>query len=367
MNILYIGNFYELGSNSRGCRERLNSLRKAGAKVKYKNIGINKHKYVEKIDNEDLREFDCIIQHEMPLYYTYDCRFLCVSQFDWPLDNFFDSNFKMQLNAMDLCIVSSDVSVKSYLNSGVTNKISKIPMPTDCEIYEKEYDCPKYIKKYIDEDYFIFYTISGENNFEYLKDVLFSYYSEFSEKDKVCLIIKTDGNHALLKNLIESIVEKIKTTNRPEVICIAQEFKIKDIRALHKFSSCYIEIGRGQNWHYDAMDALGFGSTPIVIGGTSCLEFVTKDNGWIMDFDTEPCIGLEDLWGGTYRCNQKWNRPLISAVKNTMREVFENRNLWENKSSRGLADTLRFNSAELGTILLEAIHHAKKENLERLR
>jgi hypothetical protein len=364
MNILYIGDFNENNDSGRGSIERVASLRSAGAKVVTRHIGEGK---ITDNDKDIINEFECVIQSTYPYNMVYDSKFILnVSDFDYPLNNFKSANFKKYLNMMDLCLVSSEHSVKCYKDSGVIAPVFKSNFPSSRQRYLKETKCPNYIHNLLSKNHFIFYSIASGKNVFHLDQLIFAYYTEFSQKEKVSLVIKVDENNKELKNIVESQIKKINRDFDPDMLLVLQNYSDQDKINLHVYANCYIDTSYGNNWSYDAFDAMAFGNTPIVPNSTCFTEFINDSNGYVLNTDTEPCFNSDDIWGGTYRCNQHWSRPLVSSIKNTMRKVFENRQANEEKSLKGMSDALRFDTMELGGSLLEALNHAKKEKLERL-
>lgn len=366
MNILYIGDFNENTDVGRGSVERATSLREAGAKVATRHIGNSKVKFKE--EEDVINEFDCVIQSTQPYNLTYNSNFLNVSHFDYELDNFVGSNFHKHLNLMDLCLVSSEHSLQCYQKSGVTTPTIKMPFPSKSNRYSEDVNCPSYMHNLLSKQNFVFYTIASGDNISYLEQLVLAYYTEFSQREKVSLIIKVDQNNKQLKNIVESQIKKINRVFDPDMLLIMQDYPQFDCMGLHCYANCYIDVSYGKNWSYDAFDAMACGRSVIVPKSTCFTEFIDDSNGYILDIDTEPCYNNEDIWGGTYRCNQHWGRPLISSIKNTMRKVFQDRQT-ENSASKaeiGISNALRFDTMKLGGSLLEALNYAQKKKLERL-
>lgn len=362
MNILYIGDFDNRYDNGRACSERADALEKAGATVVRRHVGEHQVKYQSppKVDG-----FDCVIQHAFPRFFAYDADVgLNVAEFDYELDNFTDANLKKQLNHMDLCLVASNHSVEAYEKSGVTSPIVRLDYPTKKEYYTKEYEVPVYLKDLINRKAFIFYTILPEKNIQCVKDLILAYYTEFSDKDNVVLIIKSELSSGNLKEAVESEIQKLNWRSAPEMIFVLDQYTLEQKFALHQHASCYIDTNYGKNWSYDTLDALCFGKTPIVPESTSFVHIVNESTGYLIKTDLEPCRGIEDVWGGTYRCNQHWRRPLISSIKKHMRNVFSYQDSLAAKRFAGVSDVLRFGYEELGVHLLEVLSHAKKKKLE---
>lgn len=116
--------------------------------------------------------------------------------------------------------------------------------------------------------------------------LLKAYFSIFSDKDDVCLIIKTFPNPH--NNTIEQWKElKNVHHNPPEVVIYNEDFSETDLYALYKASDCYVHAARGEGFGLPVAEAM-LAQIPVIVSPNSGLaDFCNENTAVLVDYTME--------------------------------------------------------------------------------
>jgi len=213
----------------------------------------------------------------------------------------------------------------------------------------------------LDDDYYLFYSISQWTERKNFADLLIAYWSEFSADDKVVLFLKTyranysQQEHDLIQNSISNLAKGCNKENLPPVAVIRQLLSKQQILALHKACSCYVSPARGEGLGLGMLEAALFENPVITNLFGEQSSYINENRGFIYNYTLRPVTGtgIRSL----YTMEQNWASPDVKDLANKMRFVFENRNE-ATKKGRALKSYL------LNTCTSEKVAHEIKEHLE---
>jgi glycosyltransferase involved in cell wall biosynthesis len=240
------------------------------------------------------------------------------------------------INLMDEVWVPCKHNVETFRNSGVTKPILVVPHTFNIPMMESEK--LDMALQNVDKDDFVFYSIFQWTARKNPVDMLKAYLTEFTQGDKVCLILKTylinpnDQNEkeALRKQVIE-VKEKLYLDQYPKIVLVTSLLSKPQVFQLHRTGNCYLSFHRNEGFGIPIAEAMMVGNPVIATdyGGTK--DFVSESNAYPIPYQETPVYGMP--WN-TYKGNQVWADINIMEARKAMRRAYTNR---EEARQKGLA------------------------------
>jgi glycosyltransferase involved in cell wall biosynthesis len=225
---------------------------------------------------------------------------------------------------------------------------------------------PDFIKEYVNEKKFVFYTISENVRRKNLGGLIKSYYSEFLPTENVVLVIKTDGDVQRVQTMMREIGHGMKLSYLPEIVVVAERLSEDQLMGLHAHATCFVQASCGEAWSYPAFDAMAMGKTPIVPDTGTYRSYMSDDTGYLVSTYNEPCSGGQDESIELYRGDEYWEVPFTNELSQMMRRACKEDDLRQTKASLGLDVAYQFTPLKVGETFLEALSHAtQKQTVDR--
>ena len=201
----------------------------------------------------------------------------------------------------------------------IAHKIFIIPHGVDQKIFY-----PEEIKKEHDE--FVFLANKGwkygENDRGGLQYLIKAYVNEFTEEDKVRLILKINSSYNSPQWNFDEEMEKIgikKSIKRPRIFVATQYMIEKELNLLYNEADVFVNPSMGEAFGIPMIEAMSCGvpvlTTPF--GGQS--DFVNNENGWLLEKGELGEFSVEILYEGI-----KWFKPDITELQQKMSELYNN-------------------------------------------
>jgi len=275
----------------------------------------------------DVQNIDIVAQHTTPNETERKGGVFNVNIFCWETDRI-PEEWVVQLNQMDLIVVSCDENVKACRRSGVTVPIEKVHFACDINKYNLDvvpFKLPQNLN-----NRFKFLSVCQYSKKKGVDALLKAYFSEFTSKDNVLLILKTyitpnDGPKE--KERIHSILNAMKTILRlndyPPIQLIHEVMSDEQITKLYKTADCYVLPSRGEGWSIPHFDALGFGLPAIATNWAGPTEFINPSCGWLIPYNMSPVCDMMHPFPYLYTAKDNWAEPHVCALKDAMRSAFE--------------------------------------------
>jgi len=345
MKILYIGPIYQLDGHGEATRSIIQSILAIPEvdltirPIKLANVPTVSEDWMVPLEEKTNDSYDIIIQHSLPELYHW---FAGSKNIGFCLTETHHLEFTpwiSKLNLMDEIWVSSSTEKDSLENSGSKTPIKVINEATNVEKFKLSYSPPR--------SNFTFYTI-GEGERKNLGALLLAFHREFDRNEPVDLLIKSsippDLIAGIKKNLgIYTNVEQYK----PEKI-VNSVLSDVDLCKLHLECDCFISTSYGEAWCRPALDAMGFGRTPIVTDNTGMTEFVNNENGWVIPSREEPCLSSAKPLPYLYTSRETWFNIDVLALQKAMREAYSNHILRAKKAAQGKKDVQWYSYDRIG-------------------
>jgi len=358
MKILYVGPYRQndgWGLASRDLAMALSkSVHEVAARPLYmtsSNITRTIPEEVKKLEENSFPDYDVVIQHTFPVLFDYNGKFnKNVGSFFSETNHLEYTPWPRRCNLMDEIWVTSEAERQHLKTSLVTKPIKKVNMPIDVSKFEKTY--PKF-KLPTEGKTFNFYFIGEWIERKNIPALLLAFHLEFGRQEPVNLVLKTgiqglDANNS--RQRIEQDIMSLKQSfgiynqieaYKPEML-ITDYLPDDMLYGLHAACDCLVMPSRGEAWCRPAIDALGFGKTPIVTDGTGMNEFVNNDNGWLVSSTESPVLCLERRVEYLNKARETWNNIEIIALRKAMREAYENKNERKVKAAQGVQDAYNY-------------------------
>lgn len=244
-----------------------------------------------------------------------------IAHFFWETDRLPDV-FVKGLNAVDEVWTGSQANYDAMVRSGVTKPIFIFPQPIETvREWPAKYELP-------DFNGYLFYSIFEWTDRKNPEALIDAFYSEFSARDNVGLLIKTYFRNFTLNNkrMIRDKVLQIKERfgkQLPPIFLYLDLMDRQQIMRLHVTGDCYVTPHRGEGWGVPIVEALLDGKPVITTAYGGVNEYLTPGvDAMLLDYNLVPLRGMSHS-GMFYSSDQKWADINPEQLQNAMRFAFE--------------------------------------------
>lgn len=313
---------------------------------------------IAKYENTSFDTYDVVFQKALPHNIVISKKIKKnVGLFVLETNNISHSTCIPILNKLDEICVPSRQEEKCLKTSGVISKIKVVSQPLDIDFIDQNRSHTlSFVNQSVANNSFKFYTIGEFSERKNLYDLILAFNLAFDKMDNVELYIKTskpDLSGPQARNHIEQQIiqfkQKFNIKSAKKEIIITDRMSDKDIVGLHNTCHCYVSTSLGEAFCRPAAEALVLGKTPIVTNHTGMIDFVNKENGYIVESTKTPVlvenIPVRDQGFDLYSVNEHWYRPKIYSLIDNMRKVYQaykkDRKNYETKCALGQTDTAK--------------------------
>jgi len=336
-------------------------------------------KRVEHLEQKTTDKVDVVVQHVLPHQFEYKAGVRNIGMFDWETTHFGRSNWGHCCNLMDEIWVPSTQNAQAVKDSNVSVPIKIFPCACDIARFDNP-PPPLEIKKL--KNKCVFYVIGEMTRRKNLVAVLRAFYTAFTLRDDVALVIKTnvpgkssDEATELLRSTINDVKKSLHTYVRhpyyPPVACITDFLPNQKLDQLHVACDVFVLASHGEAWGIPAHDAMGFGN-PVILSNWGSFPELTYpqaaeywepethrfkwpgeiDCGWLVKGQLTPCFGHTESFPDLYTGEEYWFDPDIEHLINCMRQAYSE---WQNGSLSSKREAARNRAAEFSYELIGAI------------
>lgn len=293
-------------------------------------------------------KYDMVIQNVLPHLLDYNAKLgKNIGMFELETSNLEHTSWPRYINLMDEIWVTSEAEAHALDASGVTIPTKVVNQSIDLAKFDKEYEL------LFQDDSFKFYFIGEFIQRKGIHELLIAYFSEFSKNENVSLIIKTTADKKDIENFI------IQTKNGlgmykyhnyyPEVKLLIDFVDDETLNKIHTSCDCFVMPSHGESVCIPALDALGFGNTPIVTDKTGMTEFVNNNNGWVFKAHQTTTTTVQRPLADLYTGFETWFQPDILDLRRCMREAFAGKpGIQVIKSDKGKKDIQKYSHENIG-------------------
>lgn len=278
-------------------------------------------------------EYDIVIQHSLPSYLSRTGlakKNMCFI----PVETINNSGWSNYLNLMDNILVST-IAEKEALPDDLKSKALIVGGSLPGSLGDKS-NIPSANFKF----YFSGGSLEEKGG---VKQLLEAYLSEFHVNENVVLTIHTTNAEKLNQLVGEAAqrVGKYTRSNYYPTIEIAHNCYAEEI---HLTSDCTIDVGSTVNFRPDVAAGMSVGNPAIVVKGGAMEEFVTEDNGWLVESHEDVLICPDRPLADMFTARERCLVPHTVSIQERMRKAFEERRKCDNEdmfSMESRAELLR--------------------------
>ena len=378
MKVLYIAHYREFGGWSQAAIDQMLALDEAGVDVVCRNVTLtsDRNDLPEKIlelENKDSSGCDICIQHVLPHHLVgsegfekniafLEAETLSIRGLSW----------FPQLELMDEVWVANKTLKKSLEQDGINSKVRLVHHATDVAKYKRKY---REFQLAPQQDTFKFYYAGDLNDRKNIECISSCFHSEFDRSENVSLLYKLNrfglspedlhkefdktlykikNDLRIYKNLNDYKKEAVITVKIPE----------EDMNSIHQNCDCFVLPSHGEAWSIPAMDAMGFGSTPICSNFGGPAEFIDEGNtltGSLVDGVYSCCKCSNSAFEDMFTGREYWFTPCEKQVREAMRgyyESFKSDPVEHRKKAieAGLKAVEKFSYKNIGQQMLETLN-----------
>jgi glycosyltransferase involved in cell wall biosynthesis len=304
---------------------------------------------VEHLEKKSVDNVSVVIQHVLPHQFEYKAGVKNIGMMCWETTHFSRSNWAHCCNLMDELWVPSLQNAQAAKDSGVTVPVKILPCACDIKRFDnppEPIDSPEFKNKCV------FYTIGEMTRRKNIVAVLRAFYSAFSLRDDVVLVIKTnvpgkksDEAINILRTTIQDIKKSLHIYIRhpyyPPVVCMTNFLSENELDKIHVTGDVFVSASHGEAWGIPAHDAMGFCNPVILSNWGSFPELTIKTTqrdwdsdskrfrwcprincGWLVNGQLTPCFGMVDSFPDLYTGDEFWFDPDIKALIQCMKHAY---------------------------------------------
>jgi len=303
---------------------------------------------------------DVVIQHALPHQMDFHGDFRKnIAIYESETSHFRHSNWADRLNTMSECWVPNRQMVDAARTSGVTVPVHVVRHACDTSLYGESHGVLEHLQPFKERGDFLFYFVGENVRRKNLEALIKAFHLTFHPDEPVQLVIKSSVpklSPAEAAEHIRTLCSRVKRDlklygqNRPykPEIIITDRLTKRGMIKLHKSCDCFVMPSCGEAWCYPALDAMAMGKTPIVPASTGFLEYLSREEGWLVNTFTTPVIGATDTFGDLFVASETWQTIDVIDLGRCMREAFEKSDLREEKAANGIDKALNFSYTSVG-------------------
>ncbi len=265
---------------------------------------------------------------------------------------------------MDEVWVPTHFNKKTFSGSGIPEeKIKIVPFGIDTKLFDPSRAGNT--------------NLPGKKSFNFLSvfewtkrkgwDVLLeAYLKEFDYREDVSLTLIVYRGTGTDQNDAENISIKayrymtevlgMDPEKKPHINLVDSVFSYQDMPALYKAADVFVLPTRGEGWGMPYMESMAMGVPVIATDWSGHLEFVTAENGYLIDITGLEDVDEEQVKDNPYYKGHKWANPSTGSLRKLMRHTFENTEEVKEKGKRALRDVRsKFSLGKAGEYILNRL------------
>lgn len=266
------------------------------------------------------------------------------------------------INACDGICVPCSQNVDALKKSGVKTPVFLVPHGADTQTFNPE---NKKLTFKEARDKFVFVSIFDFQHRKNPETLLEAYWSEFTSRDNVLMIIKTYGSsRRKIVNSISNYKRRLGFTGgTAPLLVLTGILPEEQLKGLYTVSNAFILPTRGEGVGLPYMEALSSGIPVIATGWGGQMDFLNEQNSFLIDYKLED--PRKSMYSGSAisrqyhrlfgQGGQLWAEADLDDTKRQMRLAYENPLLCKQKGNKGRLDMLNLTWDKAGNSMKRAI------------
>lgn len=220
------------------------------------------------------------------------------------------------LNENDAIIVPSKFNYDIFAHTHIKKPIFYIPHSVNPNLYNMN------VVKMNDYKLFTFLFLGTWKKRKGYEQLIEAWLSEFSNKDRVQLLIKTDKPKKAERYVDQAIKQMGINKGFAPIIF---EDKVFDEEALPRFIKsvdCLVSPTLGEGFGYPGLQSMALGVPVIITNFSGCQDYANEETATLLE--PSGFILHKDMDGIPQFCNKKWAFIEVRNIRKTMRYVVTN-------------------------------------------
>lgn len=331
MTVLYIGHYRDGTGWGNAAMNNILAMDAVGIHVVPRPITYEAKdsSYADRIKELERRsnlDCDTVIQHTLPNNFSYNSNYKNIGCLTLESSNFKSMGWQHNCNMMDEIWVSSEITKRQVMASGVKKPIKVVPYPLDMQKYDMSFGGQKVQEL---EHNFTFGFVGEFIERKNIKALLQAFHLTFDPREPVNLFIKTSKKSLdQVQRYCEHVRRglKIRQSYKEEVV-IAGIMPENDYISVLSQIDCFVMPSRGEACCIPSLEAMTLGIPSIWTSGIGMDHAV----GMKVKSRDMPCFGAIETLDGLDTANETWKEIDILELSKAMRSMYNILNNEETK------------------------------------
>lgn len=270
------------------------------------------------------------------------------------------------MNQFDGILVPSRHNKEALRNSGVKVPIYIVPHGVNTRLYS-----PANPKFNLGEHQgkFVFVSVFSFQHRKNPEMLLRAYWQEFSQKDRVLLLIKTNGfdqdeGGDWIKNKILRYKEQLALPHKTApLMLITKRISDASLRKIYASGNAFVLPTRGEGVGLPFLESISSGVPVITTAWGGQMDFLTKGNSFFVKYNLRnPAASMKEKHCISRKFShlfaqkgQLWAEAELHDLRMQMRRAYANPQLCKQKGKQGRQDALNLSWDRSGRLMKQAI------------
>lgn len=243
------------------------------------------------------------------------------------------SNWVAAMNRVNEIWTPSTFCKAIFENSGVQKPIHVIPHGVD----PKKYNAQVPPLEIANKKGFNFLSIFDWTPRKNPEALLRAYFTAFTEKDDVALVIRVYG-HPRLDGFIRGKVENIRIAlgleSTPKIIWVGGFLHSDAMPRLYRACDAFVLPSRGEGWSLPCSEAMACGLPVIATKWSGNLMFMNESNSFLIKVKKMIPVNMPSC--PHYSSSMRWADPDVEHLAELMRYVYDHPGEARERGARGM-------------------------------
>jgi glycosyltransferase involved in cell wall biosynthesis len=284
------------------------------------------------------------------------------------------TNWFPHINRYDAVCVPSVQNKTALRNSGVKVPVFIVPHGVHTQKYSP---LNKKLSLPVPKNSFVFVSVFTFQHRKNPEVLLRAYWEEFSSKDRVALVIKTNGFNSLensqwIRNRIYAYKKRrgVRSNTAP-IQLITNRTSSEKLKGLYTAANAFVLPTRGEGVGLPFLEALASGIPVIATRWGGHMDFLTDRNSFLINYQLKPTTSsmkhaISRSFSSLFaQKGQRWAEPVIGHLRKQMRFAYEHPALCRKKGMQGRRDMHKHSWNRAGLAMKRAVEQVIRSKRRR--
>lgn len=216
---------------------------------------------------------------------------------------------------------------------------------------------------------FVFVSVFGFQHRKNPETLLRAYWEQFSAKDNVLLVIKTNGyTRYENRNWIRSSIKRYKKRlgirkKTAPIVLITKYISPRRMKGIYTLGNVFVLPTRGEGVGMPFMESLSSGVPVIATGWGGHMDFLRRRNSFFVNYKLQhPQISMNGRHAIAHQFRglfsgkgQRWAEPNLASLKSLMNVAYRHRALCKKMGQRGRVDMKHYSWNRAGAAMKRVV------------